>query len=142
MPMIKESDQQAIKERFSAVTTPVSMVLFTRKSEPPEHAGEMATVLQELADLAETLTLEIFDFEMDSAMAEKYGVERMPAIVLVGEKDYGVRYYGFPFGHEFPAFIDDIIDVSKGESGLSPETRERLTKLPTPVHLRVISTPT
>lgn len=142
MPMIKENDQKAIEERFSAVTSPVSMVFFTQKTDPPEHAEEMATILQELADLAEPLTLEVFDFEEDSAMVKKYGVERMPAIVLVGEKDYGVRYYGFPFGHEFPAFIDDIIDVSKGDSGLSPHTRERLTKLPAPVHLRVFSTPT
>ena len=69
----------------------------------------------------------------------------MPFPVGVGtksKKDYGVRYYGFPFGHEFPAFIDDIVDVSTGESGLSANTQERLSSLAAPIHLRVFSTPT
>ncbi|MEE2709341.1 MAG: hypothetical protein VYA69_07065 [Gemmatimonadota bacterium] len=142
MPMIQEKDRQVIRERLQAMGDPATLVFFSQANDPPEHSEEMLAVMNELTDLSDHLSVTVYDFQTDADRVEQYGVERMPAIVVEGKKDYGVRYYGFPFGHEFPAFIDDIIDVSTGESGLSADTQERLSSLATPVHLRVFSTPT
>ena len=140
--MIQEKDRQFIGERFQAMGGPATLVFFAQANDPPEHSEEMLAVMNELTDLSNHLGVTVYDFQTDADRVEQYGVERMPAIVVEGKKDYGVRYYGFSFGHEFPAFIDDIVDVSTGESGLSADTQERLSSLATPVHLRVFSTPT
>jgi glutaredoxin-like protein len=50
--------------------------------------------------------------------------------------------YGLPSGYEFGSLIDAILDVSKAESGLHPETKEALAALERPVHIQVFSTPT
>ena len=142
MPMIQEKDRQVIEERFQGMGGPATLVFFAQANDPPEHSEEMLAVMNELTDLSDHLDVTTYDFQTDSARVEQYGAERMPAIVVEGRKDYGVRYYGFPFGHEFTAFIDDIVDVSTGESGLSANTQERLSSLTAPIHLRVFSTPT
>jgi len=56
--------------------------------------------------------------------------------------DTGVRFYGIPAGYEFGTLIDDIVDVSRGTGGLSPETEAYLKSLDTDVHLQVFVTPT
>ena len=142
MSLIKEDDQAAIKDRLGSMNGAAHMVFFTQSENPPDHSDDMKTVLGELANLSDHLSVDVHDFEKEPETAAKYGVDRMPAIVLTGSKDFGVRYYGMPFGHEFTAFIEDIIDVANGESGLTPVTRERIAALPSPVHLRVFSTPT
>ena len=71
------------------------------------------------------------------------GIQRIPAVAVMGaEKDYGIRFYGLPTGYEFGTLVDAILDVSSGDSGLSPETRQALQTLTKPVHIQVFSTPT
>jgi alkyl hydroperoxide reductase subunit AhpF len=62
--------------------------------------------------------------------------------VVRNGKDYGIRYYGLPAGYEFSTVLDAILDVSKGDSGLEAESKEKLAHLAQPVHLEVFVTPT
>ena len=142
MALIQEKDQQVIRERFQRMTGQVTLVNFTQKDDPPPNTEEISAVLSELAELSDLLSVKVYDVQREPEARTRYGVERIPAIVVEGAKDYGVRYYGFPGGYEFAALIDDIVDVSKGDSGLTSQTRERLASLTSPVHLRVFSTPT
>ena len=142
MPMIQGENRQAIQERFQALTGPVTLVIFTQAVDPPQNSQETTGIMGELAGLSDQLSVKIYDFQEDRDAVDKCNVERIPAIVLEGAKDYGVRYYGFPGGYEFGALIEDIVNVSQGDSGLSDQTKQRLSSLEKPVHLRVFSTPT
>jgi len=56
-----------------------------------------------------------------------------------------VRYFGAPSGYEAWGFVETIIQVSRGDSGLSSETVEtlrRLVKLGKRVKLQIFVTPT
>ncbi len=53
-----------------------------------------------------------------------------------------IRYYGVPAGFEFAAFLEDLVAVSRGDSGLSPHTRQALAGLTRDVHIQVFVTPT
>jgi len=52
-------------------------------------------------------------------VAEKYGIDKIPAIAILrgGDepKDYGIRFYGIPSGYEFTSLIEDIMMVSSGQ---------------------------
>ena len=52
------------------------------------------------------------------------------------EKDYGIRLYGLPTGYEFGLLVDAILDVSRGESQLSDETKAALAALEKPATSR------
>ena len=64
------------------------------------------------------------------------------ATVIQAEKDSGIRFYGIPSGYEFTSLLEDIIDVSKGDSGLSEASKALVKEIKQPVHLQVFVTPT
>jgi glutaredoxin-like protein len=97
---------------------------------------------QEVAALSDKLDIEVRDFVLDKEVVERYGVDKIPAIAVEGEKDYGVRFYGVPAGYEFTSLIEAIKAVSAGESGLAPKTKEILAGLKDSLHLQVLVTPT
>jgi alkyl hydroperoxide reductase subunit AhpF len=101
---------------------------------------------EELAELSDKITLEVYDFVDDKEVAEQYNIDKIPATVVMkggdGAKDYNIRYFGIPSGYEFSSLIEDIMMVSAEDSGLSETTKEYLASLSEPVHLQVFVTPT
>ena len=53
-----------------------------------------------------------------------------------------MRYYGTPAGYEFAALLADMVNVSRGQTDLKPQTKEALSKIEKPVHLQVFVSPT
>jgi hypothetical protein len=61
---------------------------------------------------------------------------------LADEPGANVRFLGLPGGYEFSTLIADIVDISKGQTAFSPETRAAIRAIDAPVHLQVFVTPT
>jgi len=68
-------------------------------------------LLLELAGLNDNITVDVYDFIEDEAQAQAYEIDKIPATVVMGDKDYGIRFYGVPAGYEFMSLIEDIVDV-------------------------------
>jgi alkyl hydroperoxide reductase subunit AhpF len=62
--------------------------------------------------------------------------------VIVGEKDYGIRFYGIPSGYEFSSLIEGIVAVGGRQPNLSKKTLSEIQGLNQPVHIQVFVTPT
>jgi glutaredoxin-like protein len=139
--MLQEREKKLATEVFKELKNPVKLVNFTQELEC-QFCRETRQLLEEVAALSDKVSLEVYNFQLDKEKAEGYQVDKIPATVIEGEKDYGIRYYGAPFGYEFATLLTDIVDVSKGESGLKPETKEGLRKIDQKVHLQVFATPT
>jgi glutaredoxin-like protein len=99
-------------------------------------------ILGELASLSDKITIEKHDFTAGAAAAQQYGIDKIPAIALVGAKDYGIRFFGIPAGFEFSTLVADVIDVSRGQTQLSPEAREKIRSISKPVNIQVFVSPT
>ena len=67
-------------------------------------------------------------------------MEKIPATIVEGEEDYGIRFYGIPGGYDFASLIHAIKTVSSQRSALSRETKARLKTIATPVHIQVFVT--
>ncbi len=141
MAFLKKSDQQALRTEFQALVQPVKLVLFTADGEC-EYCPETKQLLEEIVALSPKLALETYDLRREAERARQFQIDKAPAIVVMNSKDYGIRYYGIPSGYEFGALIEDILDVSKGESGLKPETQAALAGITQPLHVQVFVTPT
>lgn len=141
MAHISKEDQDYLKKEFSKMTKPVKLVFFTQQFEC-QHCQLTHELLNELSALSDKIRVEIFDFVKDDAKVKQYDIKRIPAIVVEGAKDYGIRFYGIPAGYEFSTLIEDIIDVSNGTTSLSQETKNELKKLTNPVHIQAFVTPT
>jgi len=142
MPLIGNQDREQVQEVFAEnLIAPVKLVMFTQEFEC-DFCAETRQLAEEVATTSDLVQAEVYDFVADKAVAESCGVDKIPAIVIVGEKDYGVRFYGIPSGYEFTTLIEGVINVSRGESGLSEATVAALASIHTPVHLQVFVTPT
>jgi len=141
MAIIRDDDATEIRERLREMVEPVKLVHFTQELNL-EYGRETRMLLEEVAALSDKLTLEVLNFLIDKEKVAEYGVDKVPATVIRNGKDYGIRFYGIPAGYEFSTFLDAILNVSKGDSGLGPESKEKLATVTQPLHLEVFVTPT
>jgi alkyl hydroperoxide reductase subunit AhpF len=142
MPLLTEEVTAELREAFAGLVNPVRLVVFSQALAEPV-SEEVRRLVEELAALDQRLSAESRNFVLDQERASELGIERIPAIAVLGDdKDYGVRLYGLPTGYEFGSLVESILDVSRGASSLSEETRAGLAALDKDVRLRVFSTPT
>jgi glutaredoxin-like protein len=146
MPLLNDRIQADVRKALQNMIGPVKLVMFTQMSSALEceMCSETRALVEEIAALspAGQLTVEVYDLLDDKAATEQYKVDKIPAIAVVGAQDYGIRFYGIPSGYEFSSLMDDIITVSKAESGLSAATKAAVAKINQPVHIQVYVTPT
>jgi len=142
MALVTEEVAAQLKGAFAQLANPVRLAVFSQALADPE-SEQVRRLVEELAALDSRLSVESYNFVLDNEKVEALGIARIPAIAIMGtEKDYGIRMYGLPSGYEFGTFVETILDVSRGDSGLSDETRSALKELARPVHLQVFCTPT
>jgi alkyl hydroperoxide reductase subunit AhpF len=118
--------------------------LYIPGREESQTGRQAQALMQELTELSDKLTLEVHNARAEPDLAQAYGVERNPALILEGEggRKGLVRFFGLPSGYEFSTLLEDIVDVSKGSTRLSERTKQALEVLPGPLHLQVFVTPT
>lgn len=147
MALISPQDAEHLRNEFETqLVNPVKLVMFTQTVEC-QFCTETRQIAEEIAELSDNITVEVYNFVTEKAVADLYEIDKIPAIAVLRsedgqDKDYGVRFYGIPSGYEFTSIIEGIVDVSKGESGLQPKTKEALAALTEPVHFQVFVTPT
>ena len=139
--MISEKDKETIRKKFEEIKNSVKLINFTQQIEC-EYYEDTRKIMEEISKLSDKISLEIYNFQLDKQKAEVYKIDKILATIIFCLKDYGIRYYGIPAGYEFTSLIEDIIDVSKGEPGLSQETIDKLNQIQKDVHLQVFVTPT
>lgn len=140
MGMIGDEEAVEISERLKEMVNPVKLIHFTQELNLA-YGREAQQLLQELAALSDKLSLEVYNFLLDKDKVAEYGVDKVPATLVRNTKNYRVRFFGLPAGYEFSALLDAIISVSRGDSGLQEESKEKLRKISEPLHLQVFVTP-
>ncbi len=138
--MFTPEDEIEIKKRLEEIENNVKLVLFTQ-SLNCESCPETEILLRELSALSDKLSLEILNPHVDREKAEQYKVTLTPALILEGERDYGIRFFGMPGGYEFASLLEDVIAVGKRSSGLSEVSREKLQAVTEPLNIKVFVTP-
>jgi glutaredoxin-like protein len=139
--VLEDKEKRLVTELFKNLKNPVKLINFTQELEC-QFCRETRQLLKEVSELSGQVSLEIYNFQLDKEKVSQYGVDKIPATLIEGDRDYGIRYYGMITGYEFATFLQDILDVSKRESGLSQKTKEQLREVNQKIHLQVFTTPT
>lgn len=142
MPMIAQKDGEKLTKEFAKkMVNEVRLVVFTQEVQCA-FCKETVDVATELTQLSPKIKLEVYDFVKDHVRAKEFRIDKIPAMAVIGAKDFGIRFYGVPSGYEFASLTGAITDVSKGESGLSRKSKDLLKDLDKAVHVQVFVTPT
>jgi alkyl hydroperoxide reductase subunit AhpF len=143
MAILTAGDETAVRKEFERLGPhPVTLTVFSQELIAGDLCRENEQLVREVAGLSDRISVEVLNPAIDRERAAGYGVDRVPAIAVEGERDYGIRFFGVPSGYEFTNLIDSIIVASTGEPALAEETKTALAGLESSVHIQVFSTPT
>jgi hypothetical protein len=120
---------------------PVTLLYYT-PDVPSAATRAERELLEQIAAGDPDISLRVLADRWDAAREAAVGIARTPAIVPVGARDYGIRYYGAPDGYEQETFLAVLRAVAGGRSGLLPSAQARLRALSAPLHLEVLHAPT
>lgn len=142
MSMLTPRDEDAVRREFAKLAGPVKLVVFSQELAAADLCRQNEMLVREVAALSDQLSVEVLNLAIDRDRAAAYGVDQVPAIVVEGARDYGIRFFGIPSGYEFSNLIDAIIVASTGEPALTEATKATLAGLESDVDIKVFSTPT
>jgi glutaredoxin-like protein len=147
MGLISASDQQRLRETFGDMARPVRLVFFTQTL-GCETCLQTKQILDELPPLSEKISIDEVNFVLEPDKAKQYGIDRVPAVAIVGqtesgeERDSNIRFLGAPAGYEFMSLIQAVLLVGGRPSVLSEESLKRVAAVSSPTTMHVFTTPT
>src|SRR6185295_18754224 len=147
MSLISPADQEKLREAFNEMTSPVRLLFFTQTLDC-ETCLQTRQILDELPPLSDKISIEEVNLILEGDKAKQYGVERVPAIAVVGEdeskqvRDSRIRFLGAPAGYEFISLIQAVLLVGGRPPHVTEANRARLAAVNTPLTMQVFTTPT
>ena len=112
------NDDRDLATRLATLPAAVRLIFFTQTF-GCETCLRACQVVTEIASLSEQITVEEYNLVLDKEKVAAFGVDRAPAIAIVGSQDLGLRYYGVPAGYELASLADAILLVASGDPGLA-----------------------
>ncbi len=141
MALLDQETTTRVKNMLADVPNAVSLIVFT-DDQHCEYCTEIVQLTTEVAATSDLVNVEIYEFHRDADKARALRIERAPAIAIVGERDYGLRFYGIPSGYEFSTLLHGIHSAGHGHAHLDVQTKTYLDGLKEPVDYQVFVTPT
>lgn len=139
MALLNEQISEQLKQVFAQMKNNVEVVLVTN---PDDCAtcGDTTSFVAELTALSDKLTMTAVSDGSERAKA--LGVVMVPAIVLLDKdgKDYGIKFYGIPAGHEINSFLMGILEVSGAGQVLPEAMTAQIQAIKKPVDIKVFVT--
>jgi len=131
-----ELDMATVEAKFSHLEHDVKLVFFGRESDITQ-CRQAKDLFKCVASVTAKIGYEEYNFSINKEKSREYGIFDVPALAIIGEKDFGVRYYGCPTGLEVINFLENVVLVSRGRAQLPAEVVSRLQTLDQEVRLKV-----
>jgi alkyl hydroperoxide reductase subunit AhpF len=142
MSLLTPADQDKLRTAFGEMTSPVRVLFFTQTLDC-ETCLQTRQILDELPPLSDKIAIEEVNFVLDKEKAAQYGIDRVPALALVGEdRDSRIRFLGAPSGYEFISLVQAVLLVGGRSTSLTPENLARIATVDKPMTMKVFTTPT
>jgi alkyl hydroperoxide reductase subunit AhpF len=142
MALMTDEVREQVREFLAQLDRPVIAEFYPKQGDATSDA--MHQLLNELAELTPKLDV-VVHTEPPVALPPETpeDLESSVTTFTVGGQATGVRYLGFPGGHEFGPFLEALADLSLDRPAqVSEATRQYLLGLTSPVHIEVFVTPT
>ncbi len=141
--VLDKSTLEEVKKLLSEMKGSVKLMFFVTEGESCQYCNVIEELLSEISGASNgNIVVEKHSFDNEKDLVKEHNVDRAPVIIMIGKNKGTVRFYGIPSGHEFGAFLADIIDASKGDTSEFPdELKAEALKIDKPLRLKVFITP-
>ncbi len=143
MSLLSEDDKKYLKELFKGMKKDVNILFFiTEDKKLCMMCDDVKEILGDLKTLSDKIKVKELSFENDKDEVKKYDVRMAPSVVLLSDKDLGVKYYGIPGGYEFSSLVEDINDIGNDFISLDESVMDDVKSIDKDVHIQVFVTHT
>jgi len=132
--------RRIVQEAVGKLENRVRLILFTGDRAGCLTCSDAEDMVSQVAELSPRIEV-VKGLSLGSEEARRLGVDKHPAIVVHGVKEYRVRFYGVPLGLETRPFVETLVDASTGRPALSSYTLKRLQSSAAPLHIEAFTTP-
>jgi glutaredoxin-like protein len=147
--LLKEKDEEYVRNLFEQnLKDSVELILFLEGEDGKgknkfneQYLPYTEEIVKEISSLSGKIKFTVYKGNPEKE--KEYGVNNISSLFIEGKNtDKNLVYYGMPSGHEFSSLLEDIIDVSKGETNLAPSIKDSVRKISSKVEILVFVTPT
>ena len=130
---------EQLKAAFERLPNDIPLYLFVQAGRDDVFAQANRQVVRAFREL--TGKIGFREFGMDHELAQKWRVDTSPTLMIAPER-CDIRWLGAPMGEEGRTFLETLLLVGMGQSGLSEPARKILAKLDAPRRIKVFVSPT
>ena len=116
----------------------IELLLFTHKGGEDAFAEGTRQVVRAFRELTPRIRLR--EYGLDHELATKWQIEYSPTLLIAPDR-YGIRWLGAPLGEEAKTFLETILMVGSGQSGLSEQSRKVVSKIDSVRQIKVFVSP-
>lgn len=128
-----------LRQTFASFTHDIPLYLFAQPGKNDVFADACRQIVRAFRELTPKITLK--EFGLDHELAAKWGVTSTPTLVIDPEH-YHVRWLGAPMGEEGRSFLEAMLLMGMGQSGLSDQSEKVLQQIEQPRMIKVFVSPT
>jgi len=134
-----ETILKQLREAFRQLPNDIHLYLFTRKGDDTVFAQATRQVVRSFRELTDKITFR--EYNLDHELAEKWHVEHSPTLLIEPER-YSIQWLGAPIGEETRLFLETLMMIGRGESGLSDQSLSVAKKIDQERNVKVFVSPT
>jgi len=138
-PDSEEAFLRQLKQTFASLPNDIPLYLFVGRTEDDVFAQACRQIVRAFRELTTKITLK--EYYLDHELAAKWGVDSSPTLLLDPER-YNIRWLGAPMGEEARSFLEAMILLGTGKSGMSDQSQAVIQRIDTPRHVQVFTSPT
>ncbi len=136
MPGYRLPSEQMLKRELQKLTNPIKLSLFLSSHEE-SGSFEIFEFFNTIANQDSKIELNTITKGVKPELFEQYQISEVPTLVI---ERSGVRYTGVPSGPEAGMFLQTLVMLSTGNSGIGDLISKILASLTKPVQIRTIVT--
>jgi thioredoxin reductase (NADPH) len=128
-----------LRQTFDQLTNEIPLFLFVAREQDDAFVQACRQIVRAFRELTSKITIK--EYPLDHQLASKWGVDSSPTLLLDPEH-YNIRWLGAPVGEEGRSFLEAMILLGMGKSGMSDQSLQVVQRIESPRHLRIFVSPT
>lgn len=135
----EEAFLNQLRKTFDQMPRQIPLYLFVGRAQDDVFVQTCRQIIKAFREL--TPKISVKEYFLDHELAVKWGVESSPTI-LIDPDHYNIRWLGAPMGEEGRSFLEAMILIGMGKSGMSTQSQTVIRQIDTPRQLKVFVSPT
>ncbi len=128
-----------LRQTFEQLPNDIPLYLFVASTQDDAFAQACRQIVRAFRELTPKITIK--EYSLDHELAAKWEVVSSPTLLLDPEH-FNIRWLGAPMGEEGRSFLEAMILLGTGKSGMSDQSQTVIQRIDTPRHVKVFTSPT